>query len=259
MRKGRSSMTVDVEHPVGAITDEQRLFYETNGYLVLRDVLQSPEIAALREAADRAESEWRSDPSRPGLRDAGIAQVANIIEYDDLFLTLLNHPAVVPVVRDLMGPDISLMSTDYYLMSGKSESDRGWHRDVSYHGIFHPMSTMLIKVTFVLYDEDLNRAPTALIPGSHKFLDDFKLPHVSNAEDMPGQMRMLLRAGEAWLFNARCYHAALPNRTDDPRRILIYDFGHSWMKPRRDCNPSARLQEMASTAIMQQLLHVHGA
>ena len=252
-------MTLDTDQEVIGITDEQRLFYETNGYLVLRDVLKPTEITALRDAADRAESEWRSDQTRVGLRETGIAQVANVIEFDDLFVELLDHQSVLPVVRDLIGRDIALMSTDYYLMSGKSESDRGWHRDVDFCGPYHPMSTMIIKVTFVLYDEDSDRAPTALIPGSHKFLDDFKLPAVTKAEDMPGQARMLFRAGDAWLFNARCYHAALPNRTNEPRRILIYDYGHSWMKPRLDWEPSARLQALASSSMMRQLLHVRGS
>lgn len=249
-------MTLATDNEATSITDEQRLFFETNGYLILRNVLTPAEITALRAAAEQAERDWRSDSERPGLREPGIAQVANIIEYDDLFLDLLDHHAVFPVVQALIGPDVALMSTDYFLMLGHSESDRGWHRDVTFCGPYHPMSTMLIKATFVLYDEDRDRAPTALIPGSHKFVDDFNLPVVDRPEDMPGQAQIIARAGDVWLFNARCYHAALPNRTDEPRRILIYDYGHFWMKPRPDCIPSARLQARASNQAMQQLLHV---
>jgi ectoine hydroxylase-related dioxygenase (phytanoyl-CoA dioxygenase family) len=94
------------------------------------------------------------------------------------------------------------------------------------------------------------------MPGSHKFLEDFELPKAADPEAMPGSVRMIAPAGDAWLFNARCYHAAMPNRSDVGRKLLIYSYGHRWMKPRDGYQPSAELQAKATTDVMRQLLHM---
>jgi ectoine hydroxylase-related dioxygenase (phytanoyl-CoA dioxygenase family) len=63
-------------------------------------------------------------------------------------------------------------------------------------------------------------------------------------------------AGTAYLFNGRTYHAALNNLTDQTRRVLIFNYGHFWMKPWQGYEPSAALQARATTPIRRQLLHI---
>ena len=237
------------------ITDEQRLFYETNGYLVLPNALAPDALADLRAAADRAEADWRADLSRPGLRTSMIEQIANIIEYDDLFLHLLEASTVFPIVQELM-PDLAMIYNDYYIFPPRTAPQLHWHHDVTIDGPYHPLSTMFLKLTFHFSDVARESGPTALIPGSHKFLDEFALPKASDPEEMPGCVRMIAPAGDAWLFNARCYHAAMPNRSDVARKLLIYTYGHRWMKPRDGYAPSAELQAKAKTDVMRQLLHL---
>ena len=43
------------------MTDEQRIFFETNGYLVFPSALTPDHLARVRAAADRAEAVWRTD------------------------------------------------------------------------------------------------------------------------------------------------------------------------------------------------------
>ena len=83
--------------PPLAMSPEQHLFYETNGYLVFPQVLTADELTQVRAAADRAESLWRADPTRLGNRGPNLHQVQAILEYDDLFLDLMEHPKVFPV------------------------------------------------------------------------------------------------------------------------------------------------------------------
>ena len=74
--------------PRPAMTDEQRMFYEANGYLVIPNALSPEELTRVRAAADRAEKLWRADTTRPGWRKQSIEQVMAIIEYDDVLSTL---------------------------------------------------------------------------------------------------------------------------------------------------------------------------
>src|SRR5258707_15325954 len=94
------------------MTDEQRLFFETNGCLVIPEALDAAELARVRAAADGAEAVWRADPSRPGGRGRNLEQVLAPIEYDDALLELLAHPKVFPIVREILGDDVSMIDND---------------------------------------------------------------------------------------------------------------------------------------------------
>lgn len=239
---------------MSAMTDAQRLFYETNGYLVLPDALPPDQLAAVRAAADRAEAIWRADPARPGGRGVNLQQVLAPIEYDDTLLDLLVHPVVFPIVRELLGDDISMIDNDYFLSPPHTNSHAHWHHDVGQGRIYHPFSTLMVKVFYLLTDVPEDGGGTAVLPGSHRYPSEFVYPRPENPDEMPGKVSMSYPAGTAYLFNGRIYHAALNNRTDQTRRVLIYNYGHFWMKVWQGYEPSDALKAKAKTRVMRQLL-----
>ena len=83
---------------MSAMSDAQRLFLETNGYLVITNALSPDELARVRDAADRAEAVWRDDLTRLGVRKENLQQVQAPIEYDDVLFDLLEHPATFPLI-----------------------------------------------------------------------------------------------------------------------------------------------------------------
>ncbi len=236
------------------MTDEQRLFYEANGYLVIPHALPPDALADVRAAADRAESLWRADPTRLGIRGPNLEQVQAPIEYEETLLNLLAHPVLFPIVRELLGEDVSMIDNDFFITPPNRPSHAHWHHDVGLAGVYHPRSTLMVKVFYLLTDVPKGGGGTALIPGSHRFPTDFALPHVENADVMPGHVRMEYPAGTAYLFNGRIYHAALNNITSETRRVLIYNYGHFWMKIWQGYEPSEALKSRAKTRVMKQLL-----
>ena len=92
---------------MSAMSDAQRLSFEANGYLVIPNALSTAELADIREAADRAEAIWRSDTTLPGIRRDSFQQVQAPIEYDNRLFDLLEHPTTFPIVRELLGADVS--------------------------------------------------------------------------------------------------------------------------------------------------------
>ena len=85
-----------------------------------------------------------------------------------------------------------------------------------------------------------------MIPGSHRLPMDFTYPGVSDPKNMPGAVQMRGAAGTAYLFNGRVYHAAVNNDSDRPRKVLIYNYGHHWMKIWPGYEPSQKLQDWAT-------------
>src|SRR6266542_346173 len=191
------------------MTDEQRIFFETNGYLVIPDALDAAELARVRAAADRAEAVWRADPSRLGQRNPNLEQVQAPIEYDDVFLDLLAHPKVFPIVREILGDDVSMIDNDYFISPPRTGTHAHWHHDVGMAGVSHPRSVLMVKVFYLLTDVSTEGGGTAILPGS--------------------------------------------------RRILIYNYGHFWMKIWQGYEPSEALKAKATTPVMKQLLGIGDA
>lgn len=242
--------------PPSAMTVEQRLFFETNGYLVFPNLLSLDELAHLQATAERAEQVWREDPTRLGIRKPNLQQVQAPIEYDDAFLNLMAHPTIFPIVRELVGDDIQMIDNDYFISPPHTESHALWHHDVGQPGIYHPRSTLMVKAFYLLSDVPKGGGGTAVLPGSHRFPLDFPLPQVDNPDTMPCHVRMEYPAGTCYLFHCRIFHAALNNSTDITRRVLIYNYGHFFMKMWQGYEPSEALKAKAKTRVMRQLLGI---
>jgi len=241
-----------------SLSDEQRTLFEANGFLKLPGTLDANGLAGVREAAARAEEKWRADTALPGARSATLDQLQAPIEYDDRLLALLWHPRVFPVVRALLGDDVSMIDNDFFITPPRTpKTHAGWHHDVGMRGVYHPRSLLMVKVFYLLSDVDAGSGGTALVPGSHRFPENWKFPAVEDPRQMPGAVQMTGKAGDAYLFNGRVYHCAVNNDSDRPRRVLIYNYGHFWMKIWPGYEPSQRLLDMARASgdpVKRQLL-----
>lgn len=239
---------------MSVMTDAQRLSFEANGFLVIPNALSANELADIRDAADQAESIWRSDTSRPGVRTDNFQQIQAPIEYDDRLFDLLEHPTTFPIIRELVGADVSMIDNDFFISPPHTRSHANWHHDVGMPGVYHARSTIMVKLFFLLEDVAGDGGCTLLLPGTHRFPANFDLPTVEDPMDMPSHVKMAYPAGTAYLFNGRCYHAATANKSDRPRRVLIYNYGHHWMKIWPGYEPTERLKQLANTDVRKQLL-----
>lgn len=237
------------------MTEAQRRQFDEQGFLSLPGALAGTTLAGVQDAAARAEALWRSDPTRLGSRSETLHQVQAPIEYDDRLLALLWHPSVFPQVRALLGEDVSMVDNDLFLTPPKTPSTHAdWHHDVGMHGIYHPKSLLMVKVFYLLTDVDETMGPTTLIPGSQRWETD--------GQTREGGVKMVGKAGDAYLFNCRIYHCAANNDSDHWRKVLIVNYGHFWMKVWQGYEPSERLLSEARQSgdpIRMQLLGIGDA
>jgi ectoine hydroxylase-related dioxygenase (phytanoyl-CoA dioxygenase family) len=117
----------------------------------------------------------------------------------------------------------------------------------------------MVKAFFLLSDVPPRSGGTAFLPGSHRLPPGAPVPRVDDPAAMPGHVRMEHPAGTAYFFHGHLYHAALNNEGDHVRRVLIYNYGHFWMKPWQGYEPSASLLARAASPVLRQLLHVGDA
>lgn len=242
------------------LTDERRLFFESRGYLMVEDALTDDELAALDRACDAAEERFRADPSRPGCRIPEFLEIEAILEYDPVFLDLLEHPRVFPLIREVLGTDVALVDHGYYVTppGGRLDGD-AWHRDVRTPGVYHPRSTVMVRVMYALEDIAEDGGATLVLPGSHRFTDEVEVPRVERPEDMPGHVRLACRRGAAYFFNGNLLHAPSHNRGAATRRVVLFNYGHKWMRMWKGHEPSPELAARATTPMRRQLLGLAGA
>lgn len=241
------------------LSDEQRLFFETNGYLMLPDTLTPAELAAARRAAGDAEERWRRTPELLGCRIPEFLEIEGILEYHPLFFELAEHPRVLPLVREVVGPDLALLDHAYYITPpGGVVTGSAWHTDVGrrIHGVYHPRSTLMVRVMFALEDVDEDGGATLVLPGSHRYTAETTIPRVEVPEDMPCCKRLACRAGTVYFYNGNLVHCPGNNRSrrGTTRRMLLYNYGHRWMRMWKGHEPSPWVQALATTPMRRQLI-----
>lgn len=245
------------------LTLEEREHFDTQGFLTMPGALPPEHLARVQSAAQGAEARWRSDTSLLGGRSNVLEQIQAPIEYHRELRDLLWYPPVFNRVRDLIGGDVQMIDNDYFITPPRTpRTHAGWHNDVGMPGIEHANSLLMVKVFYLLSDVDESSGGTAMIPGSHKFPNDHVYPNVEDPKAMPGAIQMTGRAGDAYLFNGRIYHCAVNNDSDNPRRVLIYNYGHFWMKMWSGYEPSPALIDEARASgdpVQMQLLGIGDA
>jgi hypothetical protein len=242
---------------MSSLSDAQRLFFETNGYLKIPAALTAAELAAVRRAADDAEARWRRNPELPGSRLAEFPEIEGIMEYHPGLGDLVEHPRVFPLVHEVVGPDIALIDHAYYITPpGGVVRGHAWHTDVGkrIHGVYQPRSVLMVRAMFALEDVGEDGGATLVLPGSHHYPEEVALPRVEIPEEMPCCVRMTCAAGDAYFYNGNLLHCPGNNRSRVTRRMILFNYGHRWMRMWKGHEPSAWLAERATTPMRRQLL-----
>jgi ectoine hydroxylase-related dioxygenase (phytanoyl-CoA dioxygenase family) len=239
------------------MTDAQRFLFDLNGFLLIENALTPDEIAQVQEAIyrlarqkvpDAAQWDERGEP-RETIR------VHRPIEKDPLFLNFVDHPAVLPILQELVGDAPILIDNDAEL-SPRHNQRHGWHRGVGTHGYWvenERFFCTMVKCIWYLSDIGPNQNATRIIPGSHKSRIATPRPEGDNAGYLPGQVELEVKAGTVLIFSEACLHAGNINPSDKTRVNMYFNYGPSWVQPWEGYRPSERLVQEAQ-GLRRQIL-----
>ena len=113
------------------LTAEQKAQFDRDGFLVLRNLIDPELVGRLVAAADRLSSEGIE---HDGLSERKHWQKRGCLPDDRVFLELIDHPQVLPLVAGVLGWDIHLMTSHLIVRPPTPGADanfkgEGWHRD----------------------------------------------------------------------------------------------------------------------------------
>lgn len=146
---------------------------------------------------------------------------------------LVTHPRILDAVEAIIGPDILVWGSTFFIKEPHSESFVSWHQDLRYWGLD---SDAEVSAWLALGPVTEANGCMRFLPGSHK---GELLPHrdtfTQNNFLTRGQeatveieeektVAVTLEPGQASLHHGKLLHASGPNRADERRIGLVINY-----------------------------------
>jgi non-haem Fe2+, alpha-ketoglutarate-dependent halogenase len=146
---------------------------------------------------------------------------------------LTRHPAILDAVEDLIGPDILVYTSTWFIKEPESAAIAAWHQDATYFGL---RPYVHVTAWLALTDATADNGCMQFLPGSHH---GGQRPHragvvagsvnragqaiVGAVDDTPA-VHAPLRAGQFSLHHTLCLHRSQPNRSAGRRIGLAISY-----------------------------------
>jgi ectoine hydroxylase-related dioxygenase (phytanoyl-CoA dioxygenase family) len=205
-------------HPVASqankvlTTDQVEAFRETGYHFPVR-VMSAGDADAYREKLEEFEFEH------------GLIMKTPYRAKPHMVLTwvndLIRHPQIIDTVEDILGPNLLVWGTSFFIKEPNDPAYVSWHQDSTYWGLSHPD---IVTAWIALTPSDIPNGAMRVVPGTH--LKD-QLPHtdtfaannlltrgqeVAVTVESDKAVDLLLDPGEMSLHHVRIVHGSEPNR-----------------------------------------------
>ena len=187
--------------------------YRRDGFLFPLPVLSSGEARACRRRLESLEATHRGElRHKPHLLFTWLAD-------------LVRHPAILDAVESVLGPNLLVWHSSFFIKDARDEAFVSWHQDATYWGLSSPdVATAWLAFTEATVENGAMR----MVPGSHgeqlAHRDTFAAKNLlSRGQEIAVEVDeahgvdILLRAGEMSLHHVRMIHGSPPNRSADRR------------------------------------------
>ncbi|CAH1364774.1 phytanoyl-CoA dioxygenase, peroxisomal-like [Tenebrio molitor] len=224
----------------GVLTEEQRQFYEDNGYILIRNNVSHALLDELKErfidiCEGRVDSGVMTVMKDPSLKYKGVKgeYLINKIQdflFDDVLFKYCTYPAMVDVIESIIGPNIT--GAHSMLINKPPDSDPGaslhpMHQDLHYFP-FRPAEKIAASWT-AMERVDENNGCLYVVPGTHKgqlyehtYPDGYKnkLYHGIHGLDHLKKVHVVMEKGDTVFFHPVLLHGSGPNSTKGFRKAI---------------------------------------
>ena len=224
------------------LSDAQFEQYQRDGYVVVEDCLDSGVVERVTERIDSYVHSEREETQfermlEPEADDAALGDAdpvrkfegLGMVREDDVFGDLVRDEAVLDVVKQLQGPNCSLLRSAAMLKPPRVGSEKKYHQDAAYYPI-HPMDH--VTVWMALDQSTTENGCMQVVPGAHT---DGLLGHeaieydtdITIAEGGYGPedaVALPMEPGDVLFQHCLLPHYTAENETDDWRRAYIASY-----------------------------------
>ena len=221
------------------LTNNQKKDYDNEGYLLVEDVLSKDQLTKINEITndliDKSKNINESN-SVYDLEDGHtyssprLTRIKQPHQVDKYFWDIIKESKIEGILKDLLGPDVSLKTSKLNTKYPDGGTAIEWHQD----WVFYPHTNDdVLALGIMLNDVDYDNGPLMVIPGSHK---GPVLSH-ENEEglfcgainpddpnfDINKAVTLTGKAGSMSIHHARTLHGSATNNSNRNRLILFYE------------------------------------
>jgi ectoine hydroxylase-related dioxygenase (phytanoyl-CoA dioxygenase family) len=195
------------------VTPEPRAALERDGYVVLDSVIEPDLVAALLDTIDRVMVDADISFGANAFLGFRTRRIFNLLARDPLFARVPLHPAVLPLVEQVLDAQCLLSSLTAIEMQPGQEA-QPLHADDGSIALPRPHPTVVCVALWALTDFDRVNGATRLVPGSHR--RDRRPARGEQEQYVEAEMP----AGSVLLYDGSLWHGGGTNASDD-RRVGI--------------------------------------
>lgn len=207
-----------------ATVDQVVELLEGDGFAVIERYL-SPEDVALKKA-DLTRVLQTVPTGRNDFEGFSTQRIYALFAKTRTFDAQAIDPLLLGVLERVLGPGF-LLSAPVGISIGTGEKAQVLHRDDGVYPVARPHRELVVNTIWALDDFTEENGATALIPGSHKWVDR------TRSEDDP-VIRAVMPAGSVMFFVGSVLHGGGANETDRPRLGVILEYCAGWLRPQEN-------------------------
>lgn len=217
------------------ITKEQQSQYLYDGFLFPNRVLTPHEAADCLVRLEQMEAKIGSPLPKADMKWRGAAYV-----YSPWVNHLVRHPRILDLVEDVIGPDILVFWSTFFIKEPGTPHFTAWHQDSTYFGL-DPFDHVTAWVALSDATKEMGCMDVISARGKPRQMKHSaaRLPNSINGAgqviveplDESDIATMSLQAGEASLHNTLCCHSSAPNRSTNRRVGLGISYVPAHVRP----------------------------
>ncbi|RYG23192.1 hypothetical protein EON82_14775, partial [bacterium] len=197
-------------------SEDELARFGQDGFLLLPKAVDASAVAKLIEATERVAA---SEGSKAG---GGGIFLRHLMDKDQSFFGLLEHPRFLPLARLMLGPMVRVLPlTARIAVPGEKNQQVEWH--IHQRLVPRPLppffsQPVVLDTLIYLDDVDEETGPLQVVPGSHHVTQE-EIP--SKNGDLDRQITLMPKAGDAIMLHGNVWHRALPTTERGRRRRLL--------------------------------------
>lgn len=203
------------------LSDDAVQQFHRDGFCPPIQVLSSAEVDDYRACLERVEANHPRDRKK-------LKTNSHIL--CPWVLDLAEHPTILDVFEDLIGPNILCWSMAWRIKEADGTTFAGWHQDAAYNHV----EPDIVIGALALSECGFEQGCLSIIPGSqhtilaHEETEDAasilaRGQYISDAFDTSSAVDLALKPGEIGLFNHSVIHGSRPNVSDQRRLMLLVE------------------------------------
>lgn len=186
--------------------------FESNGFVVMPGILPPSQVEAVNTAIDE---DMQRNPEEWVWFSESFVQTVDILPRRTEFDALIEHPALLPLLQELTGPDTTFEELSILIrnFTVQGSDHKSWHRDII-RDFDRRFEINAISAIFYLTDVTESDHCFSIIPGTHGPRADLRPEDIHEGMEVD----IVAPAGSVVLFHARCLHSGKLKPQSSQRR-----------------------------------------